>query len=226
MKKIIALGIIGMFILTSLSVFVVAEEQNSNDQITLNYAFETPVITDVDIDGTIYDQITIEDAPVCGNPGEPGLPASGVYALIPQGEKISSISVTHGEIICLGSDFLIEPVGQPVPLSQIETFTVPTPDEIIYSSNEMFPGELFTEVGTYNCKGYEILVLRLHPVQYVPAAGELFYYPDLSVSVETVEDGDVSPLFRGLEKDELEIVEKVENPAMVTGKRKALFISS
>jgi len=216
MKKIIAIGTICMFLLTSFSVFVVAENKSTNDKIILDYIFDTPVIENVEIADTIYDQIQLNDAPNCGNLGEPSLPAKGVYVLIPQGEKVSSISVSHGEMINLGSDFLIEPVERSVPLSEAGSALLPIPDETIYSSNEPFPGKLFTEVGTYSFRGYEILVLRLHPVQYIPFSGELFYYPDLSVSVETVEDGVVDPLFRGLEKDRLEVMDKVDNSDMVS----------
>jgi len=215
-KKIIGIGITCMFLVTSFSVMAsIAEKENSSEKITLNYSFKTPVIVDIDISGSIYDRITIEDAPVCGNSGEPSLPAKGAYILIPQGKTVGIITVDPGEKICLGSGFLVEPVAECVPLSKISTAPMPEPDVEIYSSCDMFPGKFFTDAGTYNFRGYEILVLRLHPVQYIPAPGELFYYPDLTVSVETIEDGDVNLLFRGLEKDELEVVKKVDNPSIV-----------
>jgi hypothetical protein len=109
---------------------------------------------------------------------------------------------------------VVEPVAECVPLSKISTAPLPKPDVGIYSSSGMFPGKFFTEVGTYSFRCYEILVLRLYPVQYIPATGELFYYPDLTVSVETVEDGHINSLFRGLNKDNNEILKKVDNPSI------------
>ncbi len=215
-KTLLLIGVLVMFFLTSFSSFVVAEYKTTNDQIVLDCEFGIPVIDDLDIADKTYDRIEIVDSPNVGNPGEPSLPCKGVYILVPQGEKVSRISVSNDEVVSLGSGFLVEPVGEAVPLSKSDSAPLPVPDDAIYSSNEMFPGKLFSEVGTYCCKGYEILVLRLHPVQYRPKTGELFYYPDLSVFVETVEDGDVSDLLRGLEIDELEIISKVANPSSVS----------
>jgi hypothetical protein len=107
---------------------------------------------------------------------------------------------------------VVEPVAECVPLSKISTAPLPKPDVGIYSSSGMFPGKFFTEVGSYCFRGYEILVLKLQPVQYIPASGELFYYPDLTVNVKTEADASDNSLFRGLEKDKEEAMKKVDNP--------------
>jgi len=214
MKKIIAIGIIGMFLLTSFSVFVIADKKNTCSLITTSYSFETPVIKNIDIDGSVYVRVDMKDAPCGGNPGEPRLPAKGAYILLPQGKRVSDIIVTPGEMVCLGSGFVVEPVEEPVPLSEINLAPLPIPNKIIYSSRDTFPGRLFTNIGTGNFRGYQILVLKLHPVQYIPITGELFYYPDLTISVETVEDENANTLYRGLEKDKLEVIKKVNNPCV------------
>lgn len=212
MKKIISIGIISIFLISTFSVFVVGEEQKNTNQIILNYSFETPIITDI-----VYHQVKIEGAPCGGNSGEPNLPTKGVYILIPQGERVKSITVVYDDKTYLGEGYLVEPIGQPIPLSDIDTSNFPVPDKTIYSSKEQFPGKLFTEVGISNFKGYKILILKLHPVQYIPSSGELYFYPDLTVLVQTVKDGTVSSSFRELKKDEVEIIDKVDNSAEVDG---------
>jgi len=214
MNKIIAIGIMGMFLLTSFSVFVTGEDQSNSNQIILGYSFETPVFSKVDINNTIYDSITIEGAPSDGNPGEPLLPRKGSYILLPPNSEVSNIVVNSGERISLGSGYLVEPAGEPVPLSEVDSAPLPVPDNKIYSSNELFPGTFYSEVGTYGCRGYTILVLQLHPVQYIPASGELFYYPDLTVSVETIEETRDNSLFRGTQEDIDDISAKVDNPSI------------
>ena len=216
MKKIIAIGIIILFLLTSYSVFAIADNENSANQVSVKYSFRTPIVKQVEIGNTMYDQVILQDAPCCGDPGEPCLPARGAYILLPQGTKVNDITVTHGEMVHLGSGFNVEPVGEIVPLSMISSAPLPVPNEAIYSSNDLFPSRLFTEVGTYSFRGYKILVLTLHPVQYVPATGKVFYYENLMVSVELIEDEHINPLFRGLKKDELEVRKKIDNPAMVS----------
>ena len=216
MKKIIILGIVSIFLLTSFNSIINAGEENTSNEIITSYSFESPVFSKIDINNTLYDSISIDDAPCGGNPGEPLLPGRGSYILLPSNSKVNNIVVNPGEMICLGSGYLVEPAGEPVPLSEVDSAPLPVPDDSIYSSTDVFPGNLYTKVGTYNCRGYTILVLKLNPVQYIPATGELFYYPDLSVSVETVEDNDASGLFRGLEKDEQSIMAKIDNPSMAS----------
>ncbi len=209
--------IVGILVCTLLitTVFAVADNEDNVDEVSVTYLLETLAIEQVDIGDIMYDQVILNDAPYCGNAGEPRLPGKAAYILLPQNTKVGEIKVTHGEKICLGSGFNVEPVGMPFPLSMSDSAPLPVPDELIYSSNDLFPGELFTEVGTYGFRGYDILVLRLHPVQYVPAAGELFYYPDLTVSVETIENEHTNEMYRGLEKDEFEVMRKVDNPSIV-----------
>lgn len=206
-----------MFLLTSISVFAIENKKTTYNKIITSYSFELPVIENIDIDGSVYDRINMSDAPCSGNPGEPSLPARGTYILIPQGETVSDITVSYSKKICLGSGYVVEPVEESVPLPEIEMNSASplVPNKVVYKSEESFPGRLFTKVGVYGFRGYNILVLKLHPVQYIPSTGELFYYPDLSVSVETVEDDNVNGLFRGLEKDKLEVMRIVDNPVVV-----------
>ena len=212
--KLICIVITSMFLLTSFSVFVVAVNQGSSVQIILSYSFEKPVIEKVDIGDSIYDRVIMAGAPCGGDSGEPRLPSRGAYILLPQKTRVNKITVTSGDKICLGPDYIVEPVGESVPISKITTAPMPSFNEEIYSSNDMFPGRFFTEIGTYSFRGYNILVLKLHPVQYVPVTGELFYYSDLTVSVDTVENGDANLLFRGLEKDKNEVIRKIDNPSV------------
>ena len=117
MRKIIILGMASLFLLTSFNCNINAGEQNVCHKIVTAYSFKSPMISKVNINNTIYDSISIDGAPCSGNPGKPSLPAKGAYILIPQGKTVSGISVSHGEVISLGSGFLVEPMGQAVPLS-------------------------------------------------------------------------------------------------------------
>ena len=221
-KLILEVSFVGVILLlTSFSVFASAEDESKYNQVTIKYTFEMPVIENVDMGSIVYDRVIMEGFPNSNNPGEPCLPVSGAYILIPQGADISEIRVTPEEMVCLGSGFNVEPAGETVFLSEMSSTHMPIPDEEIYGSADMFPGELFTKVGTYSFRGYDILILKLHPVQYVPATGELCFSPDLMVYVETVEDENSNTLFRGLEEDLLEAMDKVDNGAVAhtyTGK--------
>jgi hypothetical protein len=214
-KKIIAVGILGMFLLTTSSVFAAVGGDNNYNQITEICSFDRPCINQVTLDGSVYDRIIMPGCPGAGDPGEPNLPVRGVYVLLPQGTEVSKIEVTTGEKIFLGSGFNVEPVREPVKLSDISSFSNPVQNKLVYRSDGPLPETLFTEVGTYDFRGYKILVLLLHPVQYIPNSGELYYFRDMTVNVGTVENGHINPLFRNTEHDEIEITKKVDNALAV-----------
>ena len=188
---------------------------NNNQVLTVTYFFDVPYVEKVAINHNIYDKVILPGVPSVADPGEPCLPVKGAYILIPKNTQVSKIDVIPSEKVYLGSGFNIEPSGKPVPLSMANLAKPPESDPEIYDSNDPFPGVLFTEVGTYSFRGYDVLVLSLYPVQYVPIKGELFYFNNITVSVELVEDKNTNSLFRGLMNDKLEITKKVDNPAIV-----------
>ena len=203
-------------VVLSLHAFAGTESEIDNNQVlTLTYSFDVPYVEKLAINHNTYDKVILPGLPSIADPGEPCLPIKGAYILIPKNTKVSEIDVTTSEKEYLGSGFNIEPSGTPVPLSMATFAKYPEPDPEIYSSNEPFPSTLFTEIGTYGYNGYNILVLSLYPVQYIPAKGELFYFNSITVSMELMEDKNSNTLFRGLTDDSLEIAKKVDNPDIV-----------
>jgi len=215
MKKIAGIGITVIFLLMPFSFFVVADGKCNSNQVIVNYTFEMPIIENSNLNNQIYGRIVMFGSVLSGNPSEPYLPTRGAYILIPYGEKIREITVTLGEKVYLGSNINIKSVGELAPSSIISSSYLPTTNKVIYGSTYPSPEKLFTQIGTYSFRGYNILVLKLHPVQYVPSTGELFYYRDMDVCVETAEDATVNSLFRGLNQDKIEVMRKVDNPAAI-----------
>ena len=182
-------------------------------QLTVDYSFDRPQVSKVTIGGVEYDRITMPGCASGGNAGEPALPACGARILLPAGTMVASIEIA-GELVSLGDGYLVEPLSQPVRLSGgADEVVPPTPDPSIYEADALFPASAFEQIGTHGFRGYQILTLKLHPLVYRPTTGELSYYPDLAVTVNTVETGRLSPLFRGLAQDEQELLTKVDNPA-------------
>jgi hypothetical protein len=215
--------IIGVFVCSLLIVNVIllvttyptiADLENdgiTHTNITYTYSFERPSVHYVTIAGTEYVQVELFESLEAGNPGEPKLPAYGVRLLLPKGTEVANIDIIGGERVSLGAGFIVEPVGEPVKLSEINSVSTPACSKSIYMSNDIYPQTLFTEVGTYAFRGYEIFILLLYPVHYIPSPGKLFYYKDITVVVTTKETDQANPLFRHLEKDELAVNEKVDN---------------
>ena len=183
------------------------------DQLEMEYYFERPWVEQVDIQGVLYHRVNMQGAPNAGNPGEPALPATGAHILLPYGTEIESIEIVPGEKADLGSGYYVEPNSESFAISSAPTESkAPSPNAEIYESDQPFPGELFENVGVQSFRGYQILILKLKPVQYVPTTGELCYYSELNVVVHTVTTGRTSALLRGLPKDEANVLTRVDNP--------------
>jgi len=200
--------------LISMSTSTIAFEKNHEmlDKIIMNYSFDQPTIQKQIIGDVLYDNIVLPGISNIGNPGEPCLPIKGAYILLPKDTTVDYISITSSDKSYLGTDYYVKPVGEIVPYSKIETLTHPTPDNKIYSSNKEFPGVLYEQVGIYNFRGYSILVLDLYPIQYAPLSGDLFYFEDITVTINLKEKNIENSLFRNLKKDEFEVMKKVDNP--------------
>ncbi|MGF3554961.1 MAG: C25 family cysteine peptidase [Thermoplasmatota archaeon] len=186
--------------------------QQSEQQIMLNYSFKQPKIQSINILEDRYDRIFLEDCVTAGNPGEPNIPSKGAYILLPPNSKIDNIEITTGKKHNLGYNFKIDPVEKSLPMTSSSVSQKIFKNMEIYNANKFYPDKLYTEVGIYYFRGYKILVLLLHPIQYNPVTGELFFYENMYVNIKTSSDSLLNNLFRGTEKDEKEILKKVDNP--------------
>jgi hypothetical protein len=184
-------------------------------QVRVDYTFDRPQLEQVTLAGQVYDRVVLKEAPNCGNSGEPRLPARGAYILLPFGTDVGRIEILADAQVALGSGYYIEPVSRAVPLSAAPDQALPpVPDPAIYASDSPFPGVEYVDVTTQLFRGYRMLILRLQPVQYVPASGELYYFPRLSVVVHTTPAARTPEMFRGQAADQRQAVRKVDNPAV------------
>ena len=211
MRKLITISIMCIFLL---SVISVNAEDKKEGSILVKYKFDKPEVKKIVVNENIYDKVILEDVTNFGNPGEPLIPMKGAYILLPKNSEVKDIEVSHGKIISLGKGFDLEPVGDLITTSQNIRIKPSTSTKETYASSEMYPGALYSKVGTYYFRGYAILVLTLYPVQYIPSTGELLYYTDIIVNVETSQTDD-NQFYRAGEKDRLEVLNKVDNPKVL-----------
>jgi hypothetical protein len=191
------------------SIINVAGEKTSFIQVY--YDFENPIVSTLQINGIIYDNIMIDNSYIAGNPGEPSIPSKGAFILIPPNSAVKDVKVEAYNKIKLGNNFNIQPLGEVLPISKSSLINELKKDEDIYQKNDFYPGDLFSNIGVYSFRGYDILVLLLNPIQYNPVSGEIFYYENFKVTIETIHK-DGNELFRGTRKDKVELFNKIDNP--------------
>jgi len=199
-----------LFAAMLLSTLLLFNTAIATQPIELTYDFAEPVIGKTIIGVQEYDTVSIPGCDMYGAPGEPVLPFKTARILIPYGEEVQDIQVVPGEEIYLG-EFYIEPGQEPVRFSFTGPVTPTQPDGVIYNSYKPFPEEIYSEVSVQGMKGYQILILNLYPVKYVPKARKLSYFDSMLVVVSTTASTP-SELFRGVPEDRAEAAKIVDNP--------------
>jgi len=99
----------------------------------------------------------------------------------------------------------------PTPISS-KAVVIDQPNPRIYGSIGPFPNSLFSDILEQHLRGYNILLVTLHPVQYFPKTGELFYFETMTVNINLKEGGKVSPFFRSRPEDKVLVQKVVDNP--------------
>ena len=107
-----------------------------------------------------------------GEPGAPWLPACDVHILLPAGVEVSSLEASVGEKVALDGTYNIHPAQPPYILSgDPPPFVAPDPD--VYDSSSAIPDKVAELMDTMVIRGYHIAVVRVYPLVYVPATGQL-----------------------------------------------------
>ena len=204
MQKVI--GIIGVVVvlLGLFSPFLFAQEK-----ISLRIDFPIPEITKVGD----YHRIRMEGLSNVGLPGEPMLPIRTVKLLIPYGKEAGEMRVTGEDKVILPGSYIIEPAQRPVPIGCPGSFTLPKPE--IYNSSKAFPETLSSHQMTQRMRGYRLLLVNIHPIEYIPAMGQVSYYKSMKVELDLETPTAPlapDPMYRGLPQDKEKVREIIDNP--------------
>lgn len=165
-----------------------------------------------------YDAVTIPGLTNQVITGEPVIPFNTAKILIPQGMEIDEIEVVPGKKEYLGK-FYIEPGQEPVPISSMLNSTMtlePTlPSAAIYESEQPYPKDSYSIIGTQNKYGFEILYINLYPISYLPKTNKTFLYQTFNVTVTTKPAEKLAgSLFRGRSQDREIVASIVDNRAV------------
>ena len=184
----------------------------SNDAIVLTYKFDMPTIEELNGESIVK----ITGCELREKEGEPVIPYKKVSILLPAGKDVKDIKVIYGEPVMLKNNVKLKHGGMPVKFSDALATPIKKENvEIKKLECKEYPDKPYEVVDTGDLRGFKILNMHLYPVKYLPGEGELLYYPEMKIKVET-KDGEISPLFRGTEEDYQLVARKVDNPSAVT----------
>ncbi|MCK4498496.1 hypothetical protein KAU25_04795, partial [Candidatus Bathyarchaeota archaeon] len=190
----------------------VKTESTITHNIEVTYSFSKPKIEKAE---DPYSSVSIDGLPQLGRVALPVLPFETARILLPSEAVFKHVRAIGGEKTPLSGSYLVECGQEPVPLTDAELTDrqAVNPDEIVYGSLKPYPGELFADVSIQRKMGYQILLLNLHPVEYVPGTGKLSYYESITLEVEvTSKSGSETSAYTGHLQQRKIVESMVDNP--------------
>ena len=190
---------------------------NSTDELVFDFYFSEPTIKQIESGNEILNKISLENLKNTNDYNKPCLPVKTLKILLPYGQEVDNINILKSEKIFLKNEYKIEAAGKLIPVTKNEfidqnvKINLADNRKINYNSEEE---HLFSNIGTYICKGYKILHINLYPVQYNELNNELYYYNSLKVTINTIEAKSTG-VCRGLQIDKEFIKQIVDNPQII-----------
>ncbi len=123
-------------------------------------------------------------------PGEPNLPSKIFSIAIPPGAMVTDIHTMTTDVPILGSHqippcTLPQAIGQENPgvyEQRLQEYT--TNYQTTYTSKDPYPTAITEIAGTGGYRKYNIVEVRVNPVTYCPALGNLVFHSAISVSID------------------------------------------
>jgi hypothetical protein len=194
--------------------------QENQNNIQYSFHFNQPSLKQLDV---LMNQFTTIDMPGIMNVGmdigRPFLPSSFVKILLPPMKNVVSVDVS-GSSLEVDTEY-VDLVKRPIlPYQSSMPIGMGRPSEIVidnsvYDSSKVYPNKRFEEYHISYCRGYTILDITLNPVDYIPGEGKLYYYPELTVTLELVDTSTQNPFYRNTINDRNWVENLVCNPTVV-----------
>lgn len=162
-----------------------------------------------------YDTINIAGCGATSSPGEPTVPAKTIIVLLPPGKDVSNIEVTPVSQMQVERKLYLYPGQEPAPVgASSPEFTRPNAE--FYSSSAPYPSQESYELEfVTSYRGYKLAVMKLFPIQYIPAERRAIFYPELDVQVELKPASEAGLAFRPTADVDEWIKNHVENPELM-----------
>ncbi|MFA6250542.1 MAG: C25 family cysteine peptidase [Candidatus Shapirobacteria bacterium] len=220
---------IGVIVL-SLAVSAINTTQTFSNQaasatntLRFTYHFSSPQITS-SVSDSRYSQIKMDNTKAYDLPGQPIVPLKDLKILIPSGKKFKSAVVNSGSKITLPGQYLLQPGQKDYPLLPKEELTrlglnpaEPTlPDPLVYSQSTAYPSSLSSSSNLQSMFGYQILLLSLYPLEYLPSSLTVSYYSSMTLTITLEPATTAQSLLSPLPSDTNKVKNFVDNPDLTS----------
>lgn len=134
-----------------------------------------------------YDTVSLEDADYLNRPGQPMLPVQTLRIALPPGMAATGIEVIATDSVDIAGQHNIFPAQPPRRVSEPPSAGgfLP-PNTAAYASTQAYPRALAQLLGQTDLAGQGMVLVRFHPVRYVPAEKKLRLATSITVVVHGV----------------------------------------
>jgi len=150
--------------------------------VTTEYRFEMPQMTTTGD----YTRLTVSGCGQLHRIGEPAMPFHTARVLLPVGCTVTQVTLTSASTpAVLEGHWRIESAGQPHARPAVQRVH-PDPDNNfrIYASDAAYPDAAADLISIQRMAGYDIALVRVFPVQYKPASGQLLFTPQVTLRLD------------------------------------------
>ena len=139
------------------------------------------------------DEVTIEGFGRLLVPGMPGLPSRVFSVAIPPGSVVKGVTFEPGMGRTLPGTYRVPPVGLPRIIGnedpQLLARDMRASEEnrlAVYGSDEPYPRSVGEYLGRAGYREYQLLDVRISPVQYHPLSGRLIVFSEVTIRVDCI----------------------------------------
>ncbi|MDH4210708.1 MAG: C25 family cysteine peptidase [candidate division WOR-3 bacterium] len=149
--------------------FLIAYEYTPTQQID----FTTEQLRFTVIDG--YTRVRIMGCEISNDVGAPEIPTRALKIALPYGATDIGIQIIATETETLAGEYLLSCAQPPQVLSKDEPRQPVLPNQDIYTSNRLYPGQIIEFRGVGRLDNHEICELVVYPIQYKPESRKLIF---------------------------------------------------
>jgi hypothetical protein len=168
-------------------------------EVRITYHFEAPRIERT-VDG--FARAIFEGTVQAGKLGEPSYPFRGCRILLPPGQSVTSVTFERGGWKTVSGSHRLYPAQAPVPSAE----PAKPGERFLYNAaaygidSWVYPPE--STFSTHYMRGHAIADGCLSPVGFRPASGEVGYFSDVTVTIETAESKEAREALNLLRTDQ------------------------
>ena len=155
-------------------------EQDSK-KVSLEYNMDNFELKPIEVRGETLFEVTVNDLVMPNQKGEPNVPFIHRMLAIPQGATAKVNIVSFDEEIIEDVD-IAPSFGYIVENDKFNTNY--EKDELIYSKDEMFPGEIVKIAGQTDLRGVDVVQFSICPVQFNPVKKQIAVYRNIVFSID------------------------------------------